>query len=427
NTQGFENGAGFRDQSRLYHLESDYDISRFTPNWNTIVGASYRLYDPESNGIIFPDTVGNDITMFEYSFFAQTQRELLNDKLQTTVSARVDKNENFQPRISPGLSVLYRLGQDQRVRFSVQSGFRFPSLKEQFAFQNLGRATLVGGLTGITDQLSLPGNSFFEPTVQEFNQVVDTESNLFAGTGTLTREQAELANLSILTDGILGEGAIAPIKPEKVLTLELGFRSYFLNRKIYFDINGYANYYTDFIGVKRVFKPRTSPQTDLFLAAGQLNRPNERDLYFINTNSTERVITNGVAAKVDYHPSSAYTIGLNATWSKISAGGDDAFIPSFNTPEWKGNASIARKFKKNIQAKATIRMRNDFQWQSNFGDGVVERFAILDIQVTKDIPSIHSHIKIGVSNALNSYYTDVFGGPQIGALPFIQLMYNPKK
>ena len=65
------------------------------------------------------------------------------------------------------------------------------------------------------------------------------------------------------------------------------------------------------------------------------------------------------------------------------------------------------KFKKRIQAKATVRMRTDFQWESNFGDGVVERFAIVDVQVTKDIPSLHAHVKIGVSNALNSYYGSV--------------------
>ena len=63
------NGPSFADRTKIYHLEGQYDFSEKI-EWASIqVGASYRLYDLQSNGTIFPDTVGNPISIAEYGAY----------------------------------------------------------------------------------------------------------------------------------------------------------------------------------------------------------------------------------------------------------------------------------------------------------------------------------------------------------------------
>ena len=56
-------GPLFNDKSAMYQAEGQYD---FKNDFNFIdiqVGASFRMFDLGSNGTIFPDTVGNEITI----------------------------------------------------------------------------------------------------------------------------------------------------------------------------------------------------------------------------------------------------------------------------------------------------------------------------------------------------------------------------
>ena len=259
----------------------------------------------------------------------------LTQKLQGSVSLRVDKSENFEIKLTPRTSFVYQQNKESFFRASFQNGFRNPSLSEQFIFQNLGEATLTGGLQPYLDQLDLPGNSFFVQTVDDFNDnVIGLTLENFVP---LKQSQAELASLSILADNIVQSEDILKIVPEKVNSWEIGYRSLMAENKLVFDINYYFNLYRDFIGLKRVIRPKMSPAIDLFLASRQVNNSTERDVFFIYANADNTVTTQGLGFSLDYASTGGFLLGINGTWAKINSDEDDPIIPGFNTPSFKLN------------------------------------------------------------------------------------------
>jgi iron complex outermembrane receptor protein len=111
-----------------------------------IVGASYRLYDLNSNGTIFADTAGNDITIQEVGAYVQASKKLLNDKFKLTGSLRFDKNENFDEQFNPRISGVYSFTPNQNLRVSYQTGFRNPTTQGQHIDLNVLTYRLLGGL-----------------------------------------------------------------------------------------------------------------------------------------------------------------------------------------------------------------------------------------------------------------------------------------
>src|SRR5690554_7585724 len=86
-TVGFENsmekvtadfipsGSLFNDRSRMYMAEGQYDFKNELDFMDLQAGASYRLYELGSNGTIFADVEGNDITIMELGAFAQASKD----------------------------------------------------------------------------------------------------------------------------------------------------------------------------------------------------------------------------------------------------------------------------------------------------------------------------------------------------------------
>lgn len=107
NLTDFRRGAKFNDQTRMYHSEGQYDFSSWTGKVVDLqVGGNYRLYDLNSNGTIFSDTTGNDITIYEYGAYAQAIKRLLDDRLKITTAVR-QKRELQGAVYAKGLSCAY--------------------------------------------------------------------------------------------------------------------------------------------------------------------------------------------------------------------------------------------------------------------------------------------------------------------------------
>ena len=81
--------------------------------FDMIMGASYRLYEPNSYGSIFSDTILDrgdtladgsldlnaefaEISVYEFGAFSQLSKRICNDKLKITASARMDKSKNYE-------------------------------------------------------------------------------------------------------------------------------------------------------------------------------------------------------------------------------------------------------------------------------------------------------------------------------------------
>ena len=57
-------GAGILSQSKFYHTEGQYDLSRTIRVVDLLVGANFRMYDMFTNGTLFDD-VDNKILIKE--------------------------------------------------------------------------------------------------------------------------------------------------------------------------------------------------------------------------------------------------------------------------------------------------------------------------------------------------------------------------
>jgi len=332
NTRGFEEGASFKDNTTLYHFHGSYDFAGLIPFADISAGVNYRYYDPESSGIIFPDSTGNDITMSEYGGFLQLRRKFLTDRLALNASLRVDKNENFDTRFSPRFSALYTFKEDHNFRLSLQTGFRFPNLREQFINQDLGSAQLVGGLPFLIEPLDVDNQAFFEQSVDAFNQAVAVDINPDPEINPLrfNQEQAELKNISLLEAGLLAPGDVTGIRPERIRSVEVGYKSVLANNQVFVDVSYYLNSYKDFIGIVRVNKPKTSPGVDLFSAARQINNTTEREVFFIYNNAKEAVRSQGVSFNVDFTSKGGFTLGVNGAWATLTSNADDPILQKLN-------------------------------------------------------------------------------------------------
>ncbi|MBL0104094.1 MAG: TonB-dependent receptor, partial [Bacteroidetes bacterium] len=119
------------------------------------VGANYRMYNPDSKGTIFQDTGNVVIHNKEFGLYFGLEKKVLKEKLKLNFTARVDKNENFDYLFSPALSTVYTLNQNHILRASFSSAIRNPTLTDQYLFYHVGRAVLVGNLSGFNNLVTI--------------------------------------------------------------------------------------------------------------------------------------------------------------------------------------------------------------------------------------------------------------------------------
>ncbi|NQU51658.1 MAG: TonB-dependent receptor, partial [Bacteroidetes bacterium] len=138
NDPDFRKGAGIHNNSGLYNFDGMFDLNKYIQTINIKIGANFRFFDLSSQGSIFPDTLGNNITIYEVGGFLEGEKNFLNDRLSVKSSVRFDKSENFKGHFSPRFSALYSLNKANNFRISVLTGFRNPGVKEQFINKDLG-------------------------------------------------------------------------------------------------------------------------------------------------------------------------------------------------------------------------------------------------------------------------------------------------
>ena len=371
-----EGGSRFYDKSSLYHVTGEYI---FTPKpMNVVVGGSYRLYKPNSNGTIFSDTGNTTITNYEYGLYAGLEKKVVKDKLKLNLTGRLDKNENFDYLFSPALSAVYSFNPKQILRLSFSSAIRNPTLTDQYLFYNLGRATLKGNLNGFDSLASIPSvfnffNSQDFDTLEYFN--------------------------------------IPPVRPEEVKTIEIGYRATLL-KNIFVDLAAYYSKYKNFIGYKIGADITELPS----FATIYIN-----NIYRVAANAIDEVTTRGFSIGINYYLRNYFMFTGNYSYNKLDRGGStDPLIPAFNTPENKYNLGFsARDFHRfgfNINYKWVQGF--DYEGSPQF-TGYVPSYDIVDAQVNYKVQRIHSTLKLGASNLLNNKKFTVYGGPRVGRMAYV--------
>lgn len=426
-------GAAIYDRSRAHYGDAQFTIDKWDDFFeDLIVGANVRQYDPESNGTIFADSDENDITNFEYGFYSEATKKI-NDKVELSASLRVDKNENFNVVSSQRFSYVREFRPNNFLRASIQRGLRLPNIQEQFLDQNLGETRLLGGLRQVIAPYDLPNNAILERNLEEFNQAVaDDVNRKLVLDATIIDEsffQIDLAairkdNQDIIERGIIGDEKFNGIEPERITSIEIGYRSLVEDKRV-FEVLYYRNYYNNFIGNTRVIKPRTSPSIDLTLATQQALSPGQSDLFFITDNSDGLIVTEGLELMYDVTSDGGTNFGINMTFANIGQDSDDPLTPNFNTPPFKLNFTLGhRKLGRHLAGQLSWRFRSEFEWESAFVDGKIPDYHTLDFQITYKIPSINSAIRVGGNNVLNKEQFNTFGGAEISSYYYFSFTFD---
>src|SRR5690606_4776319 len=147
-------------------------------------------------------------------------------------------------------------------RTTITSAVRNPTMADQFLFYDVGRAILLGNVEGR-----------FE-----------------AGTDSLITADSSNAYRSNVNSDTLEYFNINRIKPEKVMTYEVGYRGTLFN-KFYVDLGYYYSIYKDFLGYQIGVNTKIDPGTGFPTGVIQP--------YRVSSNALENVTTQG------------FSIGLN--------------------------------------------------------------------------------------------------------------------
>ncbi|MDQ3016703.1 MAG: carboxypeptidase-like regulatory domain-containing protein [Bacteroidota bacterium] len=389
-----DGGTKFYDKSALYHVHGEYT---FTPRFisEIRVGGNYRLYTPHSKGTIFYDSTTN-IRNSEMGFYAGLQEKFIQNKLTASATMRMDKNENLDWIATPAASLVYKPGKNTYVRVSFSSALRNPTLSDQYLNLNVGPATLAGQINGVDSLLTI--DSFLK----------------WLG----TRKNSDLVYFNI--DGI---------RPEKVKTLETGIRTT-LFKSLFVDMGYYTNTYKDFLGYQLGIRSVINFNDPLAF-------PEETVVYRYAANSKTKVKTQGFSIGLNYYINQRFSVNGNYSFNELTKlDADDPIIPAYNTPENKFNLGFSGR---NIQLLDMDAFRKfgfsiNYKWVEGFVfegspqfTGIVPSYDLLDAQVSVELESINTTIKVGASNILNNKHFETYGGPYIGRLAYINLLYEFKK
>ncbi len=418
-------GTKFYDKSMMWHVEGQYNWD-FVKWLDIITGVSYRIYMPNSRGTIFEDTIGRKIRVHEVGAYLQASKRLLKDEsLKIIGSIRVDKNSNFKAQVSPRASLVYTYTaakSDHTFRAGITSAFRTPTLQDQYLRLDVGRIFLVGNLNGYD-------NLFTRESTLEFYR---------NRTGVYDNDQAlALSTLKSIT--------VAPLKPERVLSVDFGYRTE-IAKKVFIDISAYWSQYSNFIGFQRVVRTilgnanadQNSNEYQQALDAIVVNDSlGSKELdgtplyrtYQMWVNANSKVPSWGAAISVAYYVGKGITPYVNYTYSDL----DDRNIKNagvtvlsgFNTPKHKMNIGVnASRVVGGLGFNANFKWVTSYQWQSPFADGTVPSFHVLDLQVFYEIDKAYSTIRVGGSNIYNNRHIEAVGSPKIGGLYYVAWSFD---
>lgn len=398
-------GSRLIDRSALFHADAGYSFrtSEFldalgfknsAPGFASIewkLGGSFRLYQPNSQGTIFIDTNNRVITNWQGGAYLGMEKKW--EKVNLNLTFRADKNENFDWLFSPAASVVYSPTKKHTLRFSGSWGVRNPTMADQFLNYDVGRARLVGNLSGRDSLISV--------------------DDFYSYLGSLSTDSLSYFNVD-------------PVRPEQVRTLEIGYRGT-LGKRFFIDGGAYFSWYTDFIGYQIGVDLEIEPTTQF--------PTNKTQAYRVATNSKDAVFTYGSAIQANYFLGKYYTLSGNYSWNVLNRlGSADPLIPAFNTPEHKFNIGFeGRDIDLDL---GFLRLKNwgfnvNFKWIEGFlfegspqFTGAIPSYYLLDAQLNYRYPKWHTTLKIGAQNLTDNRVVQVYGGPQIGRIAYISLLFD---
>ena len=381
-----QNGGLLLDKSDLYAYEGNYNFTSVTKDVaDILVGVNYKKYVLNSQGTLFADSTGT-ISTSEYGGYIQATRAITN-RIKLTASGRYDKNQNFDGRFTPRVTALVKLAENNNLRLSYQTAYRFPSNQSQWINLQVGSTRLVGSNASFATYLNYAANPLY------------TTTSVTAGS-----PQVFVPNVA---------------KPESVSSFEGGYKGLLMENKLLIDMYGYFGQYQDFLGRVNTLQTTTG-------VAADINNPSKRRNISVPVNTADKVKTYGFGLSVDYRLPLNFTLGANVA-SDVLKDVPTGFVAYFNAPKYKtnltfGNVGFGRD--KRLGFNMAYRWQQGFYYQGDFANGQLPDVHTLDAQVSVKLPKTKSIIKFGANNLLNQYYYNAIGNSQIGGLYYVSFGYN---
>ena len=378
-------GSRIIDKTSMVNLEAVYNFSRKLNFAEIIVGVNQRVYNINSEGSIFFDEPGDPLRQNQFGAFVQVGKKVAGDQLKVTGSARYDKNEFFEGRVTPRFSLVYQPIPDKNhfFRASVQSAFRFPAVQDQWTDLDVGLFRVIGGVRQVHNAYGFDENPVY--TLTGPNPVVDRP------------------------DTAAGVFNIPTFKAERVTAFEAGYKGLF-NNKVLVDTYVYVNTFNGFIN---------------FINLAQNPFQADERLFRTTISNDQPVTAYGWAFGADWLMDKGYILKGSIAFNDIEDLEEASAQTEFNTPKYRLNFGFSnRNVYKNMGFALNWRWQQEFLWESAAGTGMIPAYNSLDAQVSYKWDKLKSIVKIGGNNVLNNYYQTGFANPRIGGLYYISWTFD---
>ncbi len=393
-------GGLFVDKTNLYNVEGQYNLSPYTSQFaDVLIGANYKRYVLNSEGTLFADSTGK-IPINEYGAYVQATKRFLNDRLKLIASARYDKNDNFDGRFTPRLSLVIKVAEDNNIRLSYQEAYRFASTQQQYINLRVGGGeALIGGVPSF--------KTFYHFNT---NPVYSIDDNLFAGNPQVN--------------------PVTKFKAENVTSFEAGYKGLLLQKRLLIDLYGYYGTYNNFLS-RTLIAQSVNGDKSVFTGTpdqikANLNNPSLVTTYSIPVNVKSNVTTYGFGIGLTY--SLLYNFTIGGTVSSDNLDNVPAnYQADFDAPKYRAGVTFSNTgfgFQNRIGFNLTYRWQDKVNFQGDFANGLIPAYQTLDGQLSYKFPAQKVLLKLGATNLLNQYYRDGFGNATIGGIYYVSIGYN---
>ena len=381
-----------------------------------LTGLDFRQYitQPDGNYFINPEQgkSGKPLLYKKTGAFLSLHRNLFQKTLRIGLAIRADKNDYFKTYFSPRITSVWRPTSNTTVRANFQIGYRFPIIFEAFSNVNSGGVKRVGGLPVMSQGIF--ENGWLQNSISSFQAAVLKDMN----TGNILLPDAIAKNQSLLK-----KNPYTYLQPERVRSLEIGFRQRLLQGRLMIDADAYLNRYNAFIAQVNIAVPQSNVADSIpfYLSDRAKQKP-----YRMWTNSTSVVQNYGYSLGLNYVQPRSIMLNAQLSFTKLSKKEkQDGLEDGFNTPAWTSSVSISsNELFQQWKLGAAWRWQDSFEWTSFLVSGKVNAFHTLDAFVGYEFKKQPVALKAGGTNILNQYYQSFLGGPSIGGFYYLSLKFG---
>ena len=419
----WDSGAALKVQAAFVQADLQWDateklLSKFISNTGIelLTGLDFRQYitQPDGNYFINPEKgkEGMPLLYKKAGMFLSANRNFFQKTLKVGLALRADKNDYFRTYFSPRLTTVWRPSPRTTLRANFQIGYRFPIIFEAFSNVNSGGVKRVGGLPVMSSGIF--ENGWLQTSISSFQAAVLRDMN----TGGIPLADALQRNRSLLK-----RNPYTYLQPEKVRSLELGFRQQLMQGRLMIDADAYLNRYNAFIAQVNITVPQSGPADSV---AFYLYDRSKQKPYRMWTNSTSVVQNYGYSLGINFAQPGSIMFNGQVSFTKLSKKeGQDGLEDGFNTPAWSSSFSFStNELMKQWKLGATWRWQDSYEWISFLVSGSVPAYQTIDAFVSYDLKKRPLALKLGGTNILNQYYQSFLGGPTVGGFYYLSLTFG---